>query len=156
MVQRTRQRPLLSGATQTAVLQVLAPLELRLTKHRRSLLSVLENTSRPLTVDELVVSADVPMSTAYRNLAGLVDAGIVVRVAGAGSADRYELAERLSQRHHHHLVCTGCGLVTDFDASSQLEKLIDVEIEALLATSGFEITHHVFDVRGLCSDCVTG
>lgn len=150
-----KQKPVLSPATSAAAVQALAPLELRLTRHRRSVLAVLENSSRPLTVDEVVLDSGVPTSTAYRNLAELVEAGVVVRVTGSGGGDRHELAEQLSQHHHHHLVCTGCGIVTDFDASPQLEKLIDREIEALLATSGFEITHHVFDVRGRCRECAS-
>lgn len=149
-----RAAPTLSAATSAAAMQALAPFELRLTRHRRSVLAALENAARPITVDEVVASSGVPTSTAYRNLAELVDAGIVVRVSGAGGGDRHELAEQLSQHHHHHLVCTECGVVTDFDPSPQLEKLIDREIDALLATSGFEITHHVFDVRGRCRECV--
>ncbi len=149
-----KQKPALSAATSAAAVQALAPLELRLTGNRRSVLAVLEHSSRPLTVEEVVADSGVPTSTAYRNLAELVEAGVVVRVSGVGGGDRHELAEQFSQHHHHHLVCTGCGIVTDFDPSPQLEKLIDREIDALLATSGFEITHHVFDVRGRCRDCV--
>lgn len=145
----------LSPTISAAAVQALAPLELRLTRHRRSVLAVLEHSLRPLTVDEVVVASGVPTSTAYRNLAELVEAGVVVRVTGVGGGDRHELAEQFSQNHHHHLVCTDCGMVTDFDPSAQLEKLIDREIDALLATSGFEITHHVFDVRGRCRECNT-
>ena len=150
----TKQKPVLSAATSAAAVQALAPLELRLTGNRRSVLAVLDNSSRPLTVEEVVAESGVPTSTVYRNLAELVEAGVVVRVSGVGGGDRHELAEKFSQHHHHHLVCTDCGLVTDFDPSPQLEKLIDREIVALLATSGFEITHHVFDVRGRCHNCL--
>lgn len=149
----SKQKPVLSAATGAAAVQALAPFELRLTGNRRSVLAALENSSRPLTVEEVVGDSGVPTSTAYRNLAELVDAGVVVRVTAIGGGDRHELAEQFSQHHHHHLVCTGCGMVTDFDPSPQLERLIDREIEALLATSGFEIENHVFDVRGRCRDC---
>jgi len=151
----TKQKPVLSPATTAAAVQALAPLELRLTGRRRSVLAVLEHSSRPLTVEEVVTGSGVPTSTVYRILAELVSAGVVVRVTGIGSGDRYELAEQLSQHHHHHLVCIDCGAIADFDPSPQLEKLIDREIEALLETSGFEITHHVFDVRGRCRSCIS-
>ena len=134
-------------------MQVLAPLELRLTKHRRAVLGALESSDRPLTTDEVVERSGVPTSTAYRNLAELVEAGVVVRVAGVGGGDRHELAEPLSHHHHHHLVCTECGIVTDFDPSRQLERLIAREVVELLATAGFEVSHHVFDVRGRCRSC---
>jgi len=145
--------PALSAATAAAVVQALALRDVRLTKHRRAVLGALEASERPLTVEEVVQLSGVPMSTAYRNLAELVEAGVVARVTGIGGGDRHELAERFSERHHHHLVCTECGIVTDFDPSKQLERLIHREIEALLASSGFEITHHVFDVRGRCRNC---
>jgi Fur family ferric uptake transcriptional regulator len=145
--------PVLSSGTAAAVLQALAARELRLTAHRRSVLAVLEAGDRPLTTDEVAAASGVPVSTVYRNLAELVDAGVVVRVAGAGGGDRHELAEPFSDHHHHHLVCTECGIVTDFTPSPQLERLIDKEVGALLGTTGFEVEHHVFDVRGRCREC---
>lgn len=145
--------PPLSASTAEAVLPALAIHELRLTAHRRAVLAVLDGADRPLTTDEVVSLSGVPTSTVYRNLAELVEAGVVDRVTGIGGGDRHELAEPFSHHHHHHLVCTDCGLVTDFDPSRQLEKLIEREVAALLAASGFEITHHVFDVRGRCQDC---
>ncbi len=145
--------PTLSSSTTAAVLQALAAHELRLTSHRRTVLAVLESGDRPLTTDEVAAASGVPVSTVYRNLAELVDAGIVVRVAGVGGGDRHELAEPFSQHHHHHLVCTECGIVTDFTPSPQLERLIDREVGALLESDGFEVDHHVFDVRGRCREC---
>jgi hypothetical protein len=96
----------------------------------------------------------VATSTVYRNLGELADAGAVVRITAIGGGDRYELAEQISHHnHHHHLVCVDCGIVTDFDPSPQLERLIDREVASLLASSGFEVTNHVFDVRGRCRRC---
>jgi Fur family transcriptional regulator, ferric uptake regulator len=146
--------PTLSPAIAAAVLQALAPRELRLTAHRRAVLAALEHGQRPLTTDEVAAVSGVPVSTVYRNLAELVDAGVVVRVAGAGGGDRHELAEAFSEHHHHHLVCTECGIVTDFTPSARLERLIEQEVDELPGSVGFEVSHHVFDVRGRCRDCV--
>ena len=131
--------PTLSSSTAAAVVQALAPRELRLTANRRAVLAVLEHADRPLTTDEVADRSAVPTSTVYRNLAELVDAGVVVRVAGAGGGDRHELAEPFSEHHHHHLVCTECGIVTDFTPSPQLERLIDKEVGALLGATGFAV-----------------
>jgi Fur family ferric uptake transcriptional regulator len=146
----------LTSPTAAAVAVALAPRDLRLTANRRSVLAVLEHADRPLTADEVAVRSGVPTSTAYRNLAELVVAGVVVRVAGVGGGDRHELAEAFSEHHHHHLVCTECGIVTDFDPSPQLERLIDREVAELLGSEGFEVSHHVFDVRGRCRGCIAG
>lgn len=145
----------LSASTAAAVVQALAPRELRLTANRRAVLAVLEHGHRPLTTDEVAEVSGVPVSTVYRNLAELVEAGVVARVAGAGGGDRHELAEAFSDHHHHHLVCTECGIVTDFTPSRQLERLIDKEVGALLVGEGFVVDHHVFDVRGRCASCVS-
>jgi Fur family ferric uptake transcriptional regulator len=144
---------LLSAATAAAVVQALALRELRLTANRRSVLAMLEHGERPLTTEEVAAGSGVPVSTVYRNLAELVDAGVVVRVAGAGGGERHELAEAFSEHHHHHLVCTDCGIVTDFTPSRQLETLIEQEVGELLSSEGFEVAHHVFDVRGRCRAC---
>ena len=100
------------------------------------MLAVLEASHRPLTAEEVVLQSGVPTSTAYRNLSELVQAGVVARVSGVGGCDRHELAEQFSEHHHHHLVCVDCGMVTDFDASAKLERLIDREVDELLASSG--------------------
>ncbi|MEI7547346.1 MAG: Fur family transcriptional regulator [Actinomycetota bacterium] len=148
------QAPLLAPATAAAVVQALALFELRLTPNRRAVLAVLEASDRPLTADEIVTRSGVPVSTAYRNLGELIDAGVVVRIPAVDGGDRHELAEQFSDhRHHHHLVCAECGIVTDFDPSDHLERLIEREVQSLLASSGFEVTNHVFDVRGRCRHC---
>jgi Fur family ferric uptake transcriptional regulator len=145
--------PTLSAATAAAVLPALARRELRLTAHRRSVLGALEAADRPLAIDEVVIAAGVPVSTVYRILAELVDVGVVARVSGAAGGDRHELAEEFSRHHHHHLVCTGCGIVVDFEPSRQLERLIEREVAALSDASGFEVSHHLFDMRGRCRAC---
>ena len=136
-----------------AIAAALAPSGQRLTKHRRAVLGVLAASDQPLTAEAIVAASKVPQSTAYRQLAELVDAGVVSRVGGIDRIERHELSERFSDRHHHHLVCTQCGSVTDFDASEALEALIDLELRDVLAANGFSASQHVFDVRGVCTTC---
>lgn len=125
----------------------------RLTRHRAAVVKTLRTAGRPVTAEEVAKSSGVPLSTAYRNLAELCDAGVAVRVGGADRTDRFEMAESLTSHHHHHLVCTECGEVQDFDPSPQLERLIAKELAALLASAGFVESHHLFDVHGVCGNC---
>ena len=118
-------------------------------------IAALGGGARPLTVEEVVEAANVPKSSAYRILGEFAQAGVVSRVSGAPGGDRHELAESLSQHHHHHLVCDECGIVQDFQPSRQFEQRIEREVSAILAASGFEVTQHVFDVRGRCRECVS-
>jgi Fe2+ or Zn2+ uptake regulation protein len=53
------------------------------------------------------------VSSIYRNLVVLEQAGAVTRYPGAGGGHaRYELSEELVG-HHHHLVCSRCGRIED-------------------------------------------
>ena len=37
---------------------------------------------------------------------------------------RYELAEHLTDHHHHHLICTQCGQVADFTVPPEVEEAL--------------------------------
>lgn len=125
----------------------------RLTRHRVAVMAALRTSGRPVTADEVAKLSGAPLSTAYRNLAELCEAGIAVRVGGADRTDRFEMAESLTSHHHHHLVCTECGTVNDFDPSPQLERLIAKEMQLLLVSTAFAESHHLFDVHGVCGNC---
>jgi Fur family ferric uptake transcriptional regulator len=106
---------------------------------------------RPLTAEEIAHECRLPLSTSYRLLTDLVESGITVRVPGATRTDRFELSERFTDRHHHHLVCHRCGSVTDFDPSPALERAIHSELDSI--GEGFAADHHIFDVHGVCAEC---
>lgn len=116
-------------------------------------MAALRTSDRPVTAEEVAKLSGAPLSTAYRNLAEMCDAGVAVRVGGADRTDRFEMAESLTSHHHHHLVCTECGVVNDFDPSPQLERLITKEMQSLKASAGFAESHHLFDVHGVCGIC---
>ena len=63
-------------------------------------------------------------SSAYRNLAVLERAGVVHRIVTSDEFARYELAEDLTH-HHHHLICSTCGGVTDFEVSDAVEHELE-------------------------------
>ena len=133
----------------------LAALDQRYTRGRRSIIDALRNAARPLTVPEILdanSSGSVPMSSAYRNLNVLVEAGVVHRLPGADEFARYELAERLAG-HHHHLLCGECGSVTDVPSSPRLEKALRDAAQLVADDSGFEVTGHRIDLLGRCDKC---
>src|SRR5690606_30458739 len=80
----------------------------RYTAGRRSLVEVLDQAGRPLTAAEILAAGSLSQSSAYRNLAVLETCGVVHRVAGSDEFARFELAEGLTDHHHHHLICTAC------------------------------------------------
>src|SRR2546428_5044505 len=102
----------------------LRPLGQRLTPRRRSLLEILRSAVHPLTIHEILDrGSGLAMSSAYRNLTVLEQAGLVHRVITREDFARYELAEELTE-HHHHMVCSSCGLVRDLPSDVNVERLM--------------------------------
>ena len=126
----------------------------RYTTNRRTLVEVLEGSDRPLTIPELLDRrVGIPQSSAYRNLAVLERAGVVERIVTTDEFARYELAEDLTE-HHHHLICSGCGEVSDFVVAPAVEQKLDEVVASIGAGAGYEIEGHRFDVIGRCGTCV--
>jgi Fe2+ or Zn2+ uptake regulation protein len=80
------------------------------------------------------------------------EAGVVRRLAHGGDHARYELAEELTE-HHHHLICETCGSVSDVVFDSQIESALDVALVRLGRAAGFVARGHTIDVYGVCADC---
>ena len=124
----------------------------RYTDSRRALVERLRGAG-PLSIPELLAGGErVPQSSAYRNLTVLEQAGVVHRVQGAGDFARFELAEDLTE-HHHHLICSSCGAVEDFTAPAGLERSLVKASTAIEAETGFTLQHHRLDLIGTCASC---
>lgn len=132
----------------------LATLDQRYTSKRRAVIDALVDAGRPLTISEVLVAANgMPMSSAYRNLTVLCEAGVTRRLPGVDDLGRFELAEDLSGNHHHHLVCSSCGTITDVKASAKLERALAETARLAAEDVGFLVTDHRIDLEGVCSDC---
>jgi Fur family transcriptional regulator, ferric uptake regulator len=125
----------------------------RYTRTRKRLVEILAKAGMPLALPEIVRGRkDLPQSSAYRNLAGLESAGLIRRVASEDGFSRYELAEELTG-HHHHLMCSRCGLVQDVDIPSDLERKLDRTLDTLARGARFATVSHRLDLIGLCRSC---
>lgn len=125
----------------------------RYTPQRREIVDVLAEVGHPLTIQDIRDhSNDLAQSSVYRNLVVLEESGIVTRVVTTGDIGRYELAEDLTG-HHHHLICSQCGVVRDVVVPESLEHDIDRALTALARREGFSLDHHRLDVIGRCSKC---
>ncbi len=125
----------------------------RYTANRRAIVEILEATERPLTIGEMLGSRGLAQSSLYRNLAVLEAAKVVHRVTSTDGFARYELAEDLTDHHHHHLICTECGSVADFTVSDRLERSLEEAMDVVADTSGFTPDHHRLDLLGRCGSC---
>ncbi len=144
----------MSADVHTAVASRLRRVEGRYTPARRRLVELLEGAGQPLTVTEICAQSALPLSSVYRNLGVLEEAGIVHRLAGHDEFARFELAEELVG-HHHHLACSSCGAMTDVRLPSDVEAELDRALTRLARKARFAIDTHRLDVVGLCHSCAS-
>lgn len=125
---------------------------LKVTPQRLEILRILSEAAEPLTAQEVLravqaTQPQVSLDTIYRNLALLVEQGLIgqVNLQNRESA-RYELQS--GGHHHHHMVCLGCGRTF----------CIELCPTALMACRPdedpkFKVVGHAFEIYGYCSQC---
>jgi Fe2+ or Zn2+ uptake regulation protein len=125
----------------------------RYTVGRRAVVEALAGADGPITLPELIeLAPTLAQSSAYRNLAAMEEVGIVRRLVHGSDHARYELAEGLTE-HHHHMICEQCGTVRDVVLTPDLEARLDAAFEEVARREGFVPTHHTIDIYGHCADC---
>src|SRR3954469_7234242 len=108
----------------------------RYTAGRRAVVEVLHDAEQPLTIAQVLERRrDLPQSSVYRNLAVLERVGVVHRIVTTDEFARYELAEDLTE-HHHHLICSRCGDVADFTVSGAVEHDIEAALSRVAKRAG--------------------
>jgi Fe2+ or Zn2+ uptake regulation protein len=86
-------------------------------------------------------------TTVYRQVDDLVLHGVLEEVQFGDGVMRYEV--KLKDDHHHHVLCVGCGKVTDVVFEEDLkkhEKIIEKKTK-------FKILRHSLEFFGRCSRC---
>jgi Fur family ferric uptake transcriptional regulator len=127
--------------------------DLRYTAGRRSIVDALVDMGGPASIEDLAqLLPGLARSSAYRHLVDLQTAGVVQRIAADDSFGRFELSEDLTG-HHHHLLCSGCGRVTDVTPSPAFERNLSRHLDELARSQGFSPLGHRVDVVGLCDRC---
>lgn len=137
----------------SAIEQRLRAAEQRYTSGRRRLVTLLLASGQPTTLPELL-AADraLSQSSAYRNLAVLEEVGAVARIVTRGGHASYEIAEDLTE-HHHHLVCSSCGEVADFALAPELEAELERVLASAARKARYAVEHHRLDLVGRCQAC---
>ena len=130
---------------------IMRDMGLKVTKPRLAILEALSNGRAHVSAQELyeqvkVTHKEVGFATVYRFLRELSKDEYVTEVnLGRGPA-RYELKPN---RHHDHLTCTECSCIVEFE-NPQIERLQ----ELVAIQNGFQLTGHVLELYGKCSDCL--
>jgi len=87
----------------------------------------------------------VGLTTVYRTLQAMADAGEVDVLRGDGEA-MYRRCR--SDDHHHHLVCRSCGTTVELAAAD-----VETWTAAVARRHGFTDVSHTVEVFGVCRDC---
>jgi Fur family ferric uptake transcriptional regulator len=119
----------------------------------RRLVGLLAASDAPLTIPEILARGeDLAQSSVYRNLMVLEQSGVVERIVTNDERARFELAEDLTE-HHHHLICATCGIVRDFTVPTGVERSVHSALARVAEKTGFTLQHHRLDLVGVCPAC---
>jgi Fur family transcriptional regulator, ferric uptake regulator len=134
--------------------------QLRVTKPRKIIVDVLGATKRHLSAEEVYLRVHkayptIGLTTVYRTLDLLEEMGIVAKLQFGDGRSRYELKENPKKPgHHHHLVCTSCKRIIEYDDFVDEEVSLIRKVERELSRKhGFHITGHVIQFQGVCTSC---
>ncbi len=133
-----------------ALIDALGPAGVRVTEPRRVVAGLIAARSGHFTAADLVADArqvapGIGRATVFRTLDLFSTLRLVERVDLPAGDHAYVACE---PSHHHHAICTECGLSFDIE---------DVGLTDVLAVigerSGFEVTAHRLEVFGRCRAC---
>ncbi|MDQ4058213.1 MAG: transcriptional repressor [Actinomycetota bacterium] len=123
----------------------------RSTKQRAAIKEALEaaagfRSAQELHDDLKAEGRRVGLTTVYRNLQALAQAGEVDMLRANDGEVIYRRCE--SGEHHHHLVCTECGTSVEV-ASDEIERWA----ARVARNHGFTPVEHTAEVFGICATC---
>jgi Fur family transcriptional regulator, ferric uptake regulator len=121
----------------------------KITPSRLAVLEVIEQKGEHLNPNEILEQAKgihpaIGRATVYRTLELLTQLGIVRPIYVGETGPTYIRADG----NHHHLVCSGCGVVVDFE-----QCVADQMTQELVDRFGFQINSHLLEFYGLCAKC---
>ncbi len=124
----------------------------RNSKQKEAILRVLKRTSSHPAADWVYqqVRKEIPnisLGTVYRNLKSLQQEGKILELDLAGTQGRFDA----HTDNHYHFRCEQCGRIFDVD------EPVDGESDKRVArNTGFKVSFHRLEFRGLCKDCQSG
>lgn len=121
----------------------------KITPPRLAVLAVIEHEGEHLNPSEILARARaihprVGRATVYRTLELLTQLNYIRPIYVGENGPTYIRAEG----GHHHLVCSLCGKVVDFD-----QCVADQMVQELTDRFGFRIQSHLLEFYGLCIGC---
>ena len=131
----------------------------RLTEPRKIILNFLSKSKQHMSVKEIYASLrashpSLGLSTVYRTLDLLARMNVVAKISIGDGHSRYEFKPVGKEGHHHHLICTKCGIILNYSEFMDEElRLVNKTEEKLSKKFNFIIEDHNIEYFGICTNC---
>lgn len=134
--------------------QFLTERGLKVTRERQQLYEQILELDEHFDVDSLLFrlkerGLKSSKATIYRTLQLLMEAGLIRNISlslSEARSPRYTVCSKL--RAYDHLICTGCGKVTEFDKQDVCQTCHSVTAE-----HGYKLEAHSLRIFALCPAC---
>ncbi len=139
----------MGAANREEILRLLREEGYRITQPRVAIVDAILDTPGGFTADWLYDRlrdvAGIGRATVFRTVDTLAHLGYLRRLHGEDHCSSYI---RTTPGHHHHLICTNCRCVVEFDGCT-----VEALASELGARTQFRIEGHWLELFGLCPDC---
>jgi Fur family transcriptional regulator, ferric uptake regulator len=123
---------------------------MRVTHVRLRLMKALSESTKPISLRELTNKVkDHDESTIQRNLDMLIEKHLVIRFTFDPEKNLYETT--IDRDHHHHIICTACGLLEDITFNKRRCQVIP---KFKIPKNFASITNHSLEFFGRCKACL--
>ena len=123
----------------------------RLTEPRRVVAQLVAGQSGHFTAGDLIAAAeardlDIGRATVFRALDLFTDLHVLERIDLPTGDHAY--VPCLPDGHHHHVICQGCGQVTDVP-----DLGLGSALGAMERSTGWRVDRHRLELYGYCPEC---
>jgi Fur family transcriptional regulator, ferric uptake regulator len=123
----------------------------RNTRQRAEVLALLDGTDEFRSAQQLHAQlraggSGVGLTTVYRTLQILAEAGEVDQMRLPDGEQLYRRCSR--SQHHHHLVCRDCGRTVEVEGAA-----VEAWADRQAAEHGFTEVGHTLEIFGRCAGC---
>ncbi len=138
-------------ADRDTILRLLRDEGYRITQPRIAIVDAIVAAPGGFTADSLYDQlrdvAGIGRATVFRTVDTLARLGYLQRLHGEDHCSQYI---RTTPGHHHHLICTKCHRVVEFDGCT-----VEALARELSQQTGFRIEGHWLELFGICPECLS-
>ena len=144
----------MAKTNQANIRELLSEYGLRYSRPRGAMLTYFREGAKHVTAEDLYRALQArghsfSLSTVYLNLGALKQAGAIREFRGRGGEALYDSNNSL----HYHLICKGCGVVTDLPGGFATEEAAKFYKGQIETHSGWRVDEPNLSFYGLCPSC---